>query len=93
MDFLTEYDPWCLEGTADPLIDDVKKELACPYCQSISPTLSLVNGEYIPDCCNALLDAVERIDPDDEKHLLDITNTPLAALNQWRDCVRLVNAS
>lgn len=93
MKFTDEYDPWLLEGTADPYIDDAKQELACPYCKSISPTLSLVNGEYIPDCCNSLLNAIEALDPNDEKHLLDVTRTPIAALNQWRSCVRLVNAS
>ena len=67
--------------------------LACPFCNASSPTLALVNGEYIPDCCNSLLNAVEALDPDDEKHLLDITHTPLAALSQWKKCVRLANGT
>ena len=69
-----------------------QENISCPYCQSAAPTLSLASDEYIADCCNSLLNAVERLDPNDEKHLLDVTKTPLAALNQWRSCVRFVTA-
>lgn len=73
--------------------EDAHQELACPFCHASSPTLALVNGEYISDCCNSLLNAVEALDPNDEKHLLDITHTPLAALSQWKNCVRFASTT
>ena len=94
MDFLEEYDPDLLRGnTEDPFIDDVHQELACPFCHASSPTLALINGEYVADCCNSLLNTVEALDPDDEKHLLDITYSPLTALSQWKNCVRITNGT
>lgn len=66
-----------------------KSEPSCPYCQATKPIVSLVHDEYIAECCNDLIRAVEDKDPDDQLKLLDVTRSRAMAEIQWRNMCRL----
>ena len=88
-----EYDPHLEEAirSIQQWGQPKKVELSCPCCGAKQPSLSQIHDEWIAECCNALVKAVEENDPDDHLKLLNITYSRLSAELQWRKACKFLH--